>query len=470
MSIDKEELRRKLLMPEYIREAMVKSMKRGFEADKAKDNVVSDDSALKWEEEVVANALAKKGNGVVVPEVPLVVFVSPKSGGGHGTKLKDRLEDLMAKEQVFDLDDKEKRPAEFVKYGLVCLERLAELGDSCARLVRQRLRVMVAGGDGSVGWVLGSLAELIKQKREPVPPVGIIPLGTGNDLSRSFGWGGSFPFAWRSAVKRSLHRAINNPTRHLDSWQIVLKMPASAGDIVPPYSLRPVDKCDFSQGLDIDKKALENLACFEGCFYNYFSIGMDAQVAYGFHQLREKKPKLAKGPITNKLIYSGYSCSQGWFCTPCLGAPCLRELKNIMELYIKRPNHTDWEPISVPPDVRSIVALNLHNYGGGRNPWGHPTNEYLHERGFLEAHEDDGLLEIFGLKQGWHASFVMVELITAKHIAQAAAIKLEIKGNQCQKTFMQTDGEPWKQPLDEKSSTFVMINRMPFQHLMISGM
>nr|DAD27613.1 TPA_asm: hypothetical protein HUJ06_029081 [Nelumbo nucifera] len=31
---------------------------------------------------------------------------------------------------------------------------------------------------------------------------------------------------------------------------------------------------------------------------------------------------------------------------------------------------------------------------------------------------DDGLLEIFGLKQGWHASFVMVELISAKHIAQ----------------------------------------------------
>jgi hypothetical protein len=41
-----------------------------------------------------------------------------------------------------------------------------------------------------------------------------------------------------------------------------------------------------------------------------------------------------------------------------------------------------------------------------------------YQRGFVEAHADDGLLEIFGLKQGCHASFVMVELISAKHIAQ----------------------------------------------------
>jgi hypothetical protein len=40
------------------------------------------------------------------------------------------------------------------------------------------------------------------------------------------------------------------------------------------------------------------------------------------------------------------------------------------------------------------------------------------QRGFVEAQSDDGLLEIFGLKQGWHASLVMVELISAKHIAQ----------------------------------------------------
>jgi len=41
----------------------------------------------------------------------------------------------------------------------------------------------------------------------------------------------------------------------------------------------------------------------------------------------------------------------------------------------------------------------------------------------VEAQADDGLLEIFGLKQGWHASFVMVELISAKHIAQVLQFK-----------------------------------------------
>lgn len=46
----------------------------------------------------------------------------------------------------------------------------------------------VAGGDGTVGWVLGSVGELHLQNREPVPSTGIIPLGTGNDLSRTFGW------------------------------------------------------------------------------------------------------------------------------------------------------------------------------------------------------------------------------------------------------------------------------------------
>ncbi|KAA3485945.1 diacylglycerol kinase 7-like [Gossypium australe] len=118
--------------------------------------------------------------------------------------------------------------------------------------------------------------------------------------------------------------------------------------------------------------------------------------------------------------------------------------------------------------VRAIVALNLHNYGSGRNPWGKLKPEYLEKRGFVEAHADDGLLEIFGLKQGWHASFVMVELISAKHIAQASSIRLEIRGGEWKDAFMQMDGEPWKQPMSSEYSTFLEIKRVPYQSLMIN--
>ncbi|XP_024193970.1 diacylglycerol kinase 4 isoform X1 [Rosa chinensis] len=460
--IDKEDLKKKLLMPTYIRFAMRDSIR-------LKDRTAGE-SRLPGSRDLVAVPSDGNGEESSAPEMPMVVFINPKSGGRHGPMLKERLQLLMGEEQVFDLSDV--KPHEFVQYGLGCLERFAELGDKCAKECRQKIRVMVAGGDGTVGWVLGCLSELQKQGREPVPPVGIIPLGTGNDLSRSFGWGGSFPFAWKSAIKKTLFRATTGPICRLDSWNILIQMPDGAV-LEPPHSLKLADECTLDEvvnlGLEIQGRLPEKRTCYEGVFYNYFSIGMDAKVAYGFHHLRNEKPYLAQGPISNKLVYSGYSCTQGWFFTPCTSNPSLRGLKNILRMHVKKVNCSEWEQIPVPSSVRAIVALNLHNYGSGRNPWGNLKPDYLEKKGFVEAHADDGLLEIFGLKQGWHASFVMVELISAKHIAQAAAIRLEVRGGEWRNAYMQMDGEPWKQPMDEEFSTLVEIKRVPYQSPMISG-
>uniref|UniRef100_A0A7N0ZYA6 Diacylglycerol kinase n=1 Tax=Kalanchoe fedtschenkoi TaxID=63787 RepID=A0A7N0ZYA6_KALFE len=447
--IDKEELKRELLLPLYLRQAMLESIR-------AKDARAG----------VSRIRESSEGEGEKAPEGPMVIFVNSKSGGRYGPVLKERLQVLMGQEQVFDLW--EVKPHEFVQYGLGCLEKMAEVGDICAKETRDKMRVMVAGGDGTVGWVLGCLGELSAQGRHPMPPVGIIPLGTGNDLSRSFGWGGSFPFAWKSAIKRSLQKAISGPICRLDSWNIIMSSPGGA-KIETPYSLKLTEDCNFDQGLDMDGDMPEKVNCYDGVFYNYFSIGMDAQVAYGFHHLRNEKPYLAQGPISNKLIYSGYTCSQGWFFTPCRSDPSLRGLKNIMRMHVKKVNCSEWEQIDIPKSVRAIVALNLHNYAGGRNPWGNLKPEYMEKRGFSEAHADDGLLEVFGLKQGWHASFVMVELITAKHMAQAASIRFELRGGEWRKAYMQMDGEPWKQPIDKEFSTFVEIKRVPHQSLVING-
>ncbi|KAL8040974.1 hypothetical protein ABFX02_10G135100 [Erythranthe guttata] len=236
-----------------------------------------------------------------------------------------------------------------------------------------------------------------------------------------------------------------------------------------PYSLKETEETPLDQELEVEGELPEKVSCYQGVFYNYFSIGMDAQVAHGFHHLRNERPYLARGPISNKIIYSGYSCKQGWFFTPCSSNPGLRSLKNILRIFIKKVNSSKWEQISVASSVRSIVVLNLPSYGSGRNPWGNLKPDYLEKRGFVEARADDGYLEIFGLKQGWHASMVMAELISAKHIAQASAIRFELRGGEWKKSYMQMDGEPWKQPISKEFSTFVEIKRVPHHSNMVRG-
>ena len=49
-----------------------------------------------------------------------------------------------------------------------------------------RCIVLVAGGDGTIGWTLNSIDAL---RLDPEPILALLPLGTGNDLARTLGYG-----------------------------------------------------------------------------------------------------------------------------------------------------------------------------------------------------------------------------------------------------------------------------------------
>ncbi|XP_008433541.1 diacylglycerol kinase eta isoform X2 [Poecilia reticulata] len=129
---------------------------------------------------------------------PLLVLVNSKSGDNQGVKFLRKFKQLLNPAQVFDL-----------------MNGGPELG---LRLFQKfvTFRILVCGGDGSVGWVLSELDKLNLHKQ---CQLGVLPLGTGNDLARVLGWGGLCDDdAQLLQILEKLERAT---TKMLDRWSVM---------------------------------------------------------------------------------------------------------------------------------------------------------------------------------------------------------------------------------------------------------
>ncbi|XP_032960323.1 diacylglycerol kinase eta isoform X3 [Rhinolophus ferrumequinum] len=145
---------------------------------------------------------------------PLLVFVNSKSGDNQGVKFLRRFKQLLNPAQVFDL----------MNGGPYLGLRLFQKFDN--------FRILVCGGDGSVGWVLSEIDKLNLNKQ---CQLGVLPLGTGNDLARVLGWGGSYDDD--TQLPQILEKLERASTKMLDRWSIMtyeLKLPPKASLLPEP--------------------------------------------------------------------------------------------------------------------------------------------------------------------------------------------------------------------------------------------
>jgi len=300
---------------------------------------------------------------------PLLVFVNSRSGGLQGEHLIRKFKRLLNPNQIFDLNltNPVKTLKEFRHH--------------------KNLRVLCCGGDGTIGWVLSALDEI----KNFSPDVAILPLGTGNDLARTLNWGGGYEDENLSPI---LTKIENSSKVLLDRWKITIK---------------------GNDELDKPKSMVMN---------NYFSLGVDAEVALAFHTLRNEAPALCSSRLGNKFWYvvNGVRTMLGQI-------PMIDQFIEV---------EVDGKPINLATNIGAIICLNLPSYMGGANLWGNAPDKH-----FQTPSVEDGLLELVAVTGSFHLANVSINLSSAIRLAQGKHIK--IKFTQDSSLSAQVDGEPWEQ-------------------------
>lgn len=271
---------------------------------------------------------------------PLFVLANRKSGSNRGDEVLSLFRGLLNPIQVVDIGT---NPPE-----------------SVVRWLPHKCRILVAGGDGTVAWVLTALLSAPQVKAA----VAILPMGTGNDLSRVLGWGpGCDTYLNPHTIINGIRQASY---QNIDRWKVT---------IIPKYS------------------RLRRLRSERVLYaYNYASIGVDAQVALDFHHARSQFLYRYANRTLNYIAYLFLGVGRVLDAGSCFGL----ERRMRVRVFLDGANGTD-----------------------GANGMG--------DEDVQEQDISDGKLEVVGISSSFHIARLQCGLAKPFRFAQASKLKIDLE-------------------------------------------
>ncbi|VDD92758.1 unnamed protein product [Enterobius vermicularis] len=301
---------------------------------------------------------------------PLFVIVNPKSGDALGFEVLRTFRRTLHPVQVINIEQ--------TKIGTALRWISANSQSDCY--------ILVAGGNGTLARILDIVSGFDRS-----PPVAILPIGTGNDLSRVLGWGAAYSGPVDvDEICRQLRKALKVK---LDIWNV---------DIIHRRRF----------GVQAKNKHL--------IMVNYISIGVDACVTFGMQATREGIPKAFSSRFLNKLLFLTYG-TKDVLEHACAG------LEKKIELTV------DGRTVELP-EIEGLVVLNIPFWGAGVRPWGESSD--------MPQAIDDEKLEVFAVRSSLHIGQLQIGVSQGIRIAQGRSLKLRLFGGPLP---MQCDGEAWIQ-------------------------
>ncbi|KAJ9505676.1 hypothetical protein QJQ45_028106, partial [Haematococcus lacustris] len=343
------------------------------------------------------------------------------------------------------------------------------------------LRVLVMGGDGTVGWVLQAIHTLSLQQQQqqaalqqadgagaagegvgPGAPPGATPpqegrpglpsglQGGAGGLPLALGgrshssqpalapgsWGGAHPPVWQPPPVAILPMGTGNDLARCLGWGGGLSQ-------LPPQGLAGLlQDVAAAAPARLDRWALTVTPLLS--LNNYLGVGIDAKVALEFHRIREAMPGFFRSQLGNKVWYTG------------IGAPDLLR-RSCADLHLKLRLECDGVEVTLPPDAEGLVITNIPCHMGGVYLWetGLPAppialppgaspdcqaaaaNLTSNRRQALA----DGLIEVVALGGVAHLGRLSLGLARAQRLCQCRRVALTTLTT----LPMQVDGEPWLQ-------------------------